>query len=250
LQTYIGVAGVIYVLLAVAAVVAVDLRILLIPAACASLGFVAAGLVIFRHLRGALMIPWPALPDGAQERGVIVIESTPLPFQGYDQELVVAVRARHVLELLACSILAGLTLYVMIFSNVVGSTSDGLQIGAFEAEIICGAGLAVLLLSLRWFLERRILRKSYYTVGTQLGRDPGFLRRGITYQFFDDKHDRRGGRGPLWGRGQDNAVLVLYDPKDPDSNTSHGGFLFHRFNVALIPSRHRQTSNASSTRAD
>ena len=196
--------------------IAVDLRIVLIPTACASLILVATGFLVFRRLSGALSIPWP------------------------DQELIVAVHTRHLIELLASSVLAGTTLYFMVLSHIFGESPDGVQIGAYEAELICGAGLAVLLLSLRWFAERLVLRRSHYTIGYLLGRDPGFFRRGITCQFFDNNHERRGGRGPLWGRAKDNAVLVLYDPKDPDSNVAHGGFLFHRFAIFLIPSRKRQ----------
>lgn len=148
-------------------------------------------------------------------------------------------RVHHLLELLACVALSGIALYVMIFIPITGAESAGLRIGAYEAELICGIGLAVLMVTLQWFVERRVLHRSHYTVGTLLSRDPGFFRRGITYQFRDDKGERRGGSGPLWGRGNDNAVLVLYDPNDPDSNTAHGAFLFHKFSVTLIPSRHR-----------
>jgi len=149
-------------------------------------------------------------------------------------------RVRHLLELLACVGLSGIALYVMIFIPITGAGSAGLRIGAYEAELICGIGLAVVLVTLHWFVERRVLHRRHYTIGTLLTRDPGFFRRGITYQFRDNKGERRGGRGPLWGHGNDNAVLVLYDPDDPDSNTVAGAFLFHKFSVTLIPSRNRQ----------
>jgi hypothetical protein len=191
-------------------------------------------------MSGALAIPWPATASNAEPQGTLVIEGAPLPFQGYDQELIVMLRVRHLSELLACVGLSGLTLYVMIFVPIAGAGRAELRIGPYEAELICGTGLAVVLISLRWFVERRILHRSHYTVGTLLGRDPGFFRRGITYQFRDNKGERRGGRGPLWGHGNDNAILVLYDPDDPDSNTAHGAFLFHKFSVTLIPSRHRR----------
>jgi hypothetical protein len=236
LQAHTRVISVVYVILAAVAVVAVDLRVVLIPAAGAALCLFGGGLIVFRRLSGALAIPWPADKTGSESFAVVVIEDTPLPFQGYDQELIVAVHARHMIELLACSLLAGATLYLMLFSNLI----DGARIGAYEAEIICFAGLAVLIVNLHWFVERLFLRRSYYTVGTLLSRDPGFLRRGITYQFIDHKGERRGGAGPLWGRGQDNSILVLYDPNDPDTNVAHGGFLFHKFAIVLIPARNRQ----------
>lgn len=229
-----------YILLAAISVVAIDLRIVLIPAACASLALAAGGALVFRRMSGALAIPWPAMSSSSESQGILVVDGAPLPFQGYDQELIVTLRVRHLLELLACVGLSGITLYVMIFVPIAGAGSAELQIGAYEAELICGIGLAVVLVTLRWFVERRVLHRSHYTIGTLLGRDPGFFRRGVTYQFRDNKGERRGGRGPLWERGNENAVLVLYDPDDPDSNTAHGAFLFHKFSVTLIPSRHRQ----------
>jgi hypothetical protein len=242
--------GVIYVIVAAIAVVAIDLRIVLIPAACASLGLTVGGLVVFRRLSGALALPVPAREDHAELQGSIIIEGTPLTFQGYDQELIVAVRVQHLVELLTCTALAGLALYLMVFSPLIGRSNSELEIGGYEAELICGTGLAVLLVSLRWFQERWRLRSGSYAIGYLLAVDPGFLRRGITYQFFAPPGERRGGHGPPWGRPNDNAVLVLYDPKNPDTNVAHGGFVFHRFALALIPSRNRQQNSPTNVQAD
>ncbi len=235
--------GVVYVVVAAISVIAIDLRIVLIPAACASLALTLGGLIVFRRLRGALALPVPAREDHAELEHPIVIEGTPLAFQGYDQELIVAVRVQHLVELLACTALAGLAFYLMTFSPLVGRSNSELEIGGYEAELICGAGLAVLLVSVRWFQERWRLRSSAYAIGYLLTVDPGFFRRGITYQFFAPPGERRGGHGPLWGRPNDNAVLVLYDPKNPDTNVAHGGFVFHKFALALIPSRTRQQNS-------
>jgi hypothetical protein len=240
LQTTTRVVGVFYILLAAVSVVFIDLRIVLIPTASGCIILLLAGFLVFRRLSGALAIPWPASSRDSQPQGVIVIEETALPFEGYDQELIVAVHVSHLPELLACVALSAAALWVMIFVPNIEEGVFGLQIGAYEVELICGIGLAVLVVSVRWFAERRILSRSHYTVGILLTRDPGFLRRGITYQYWDNKHDRQGGQGPLWGRGSDNAVLVLYDPKNPDQSTTHGAFLFHRFRLALIPARGRQ----------
>jgi hypothetical protein len=245
LQTTARVVAVFYILLAALSVVLIDLRIVLVPAAYASIILTIAGFLVFRRLSGALAIPWPARRD-SQSQSVIVIEETALPFEGYDQELIVAVQVRHLPELLACVALSAAALWVMVFVPNVEAGVAALQIGAYEAELICGIGLAVLVVGLRWFSERRILSRSRYTVGILLTRDPGFLRRGITYQYWDNERDRRGGQGPLWGRGSDNAVLVLYDPKNPDQSTTHGAFLFHKFRLALIPARGRRETTVNS----
>lgn len=237
--------GVVYAAIAAIAVIAIDLRIVLIPTACVSIALTLAGLIVFRRLSGALALQVPAREDHAEVEAPVVIEGTPLSFQGYDQELIVAVRVQHLVELLGCSALAGIALYLMALSPLFRRPGSELDIGAFEAEFICGAGFAVLLVSLRWFQERWRLRSSAYAIGLLLSVDPGFFRRGITYQFFDHQGERRGGHGPLWGRPNDNAVLVLYDPKNPDTNVAHGAFLFHKFALALIPSRRRQRNSAA-----
>ena len=239
MQTYASVVSIIYISLAAFAVVAIDLRIVLIPTACASLLLFAAGLIAFRRWRAAISIRWPVSVGDTESTGTVVIEGTACPFQGYEQELIVIVQPRHSVELLACVTLAGITFYLMIFGQIDINNPAGLRIGAFQAEFICGVGLAVLIANLRWFVERLFLRRSRYSIGTMLGRDPGFFHRGITYQFRDDKGERRGGRGPLWGSERDNAALILYDPSNPDSNTVHGAFLFHKFSIGLIPARQR-----------
>jgi len=241
--------SVVYVVAAAIAVIAIDLRIVLIPAACASLVLTSGGLIVFRRLSGALALPVAARKDHADLQHSIVIEGTELAVQGYDQELIVAVRVQHLVELLACAALAGLALYLMAFSPLIGRSNSELEIGGYEAELICGAGLAVLLVSLRWFQERWRLSSSAYAIGYLLTVDPGFFRRGITYQFFDRKGERRGGHGPLWGRPNDNAVLVLYEPKDPDTNIAHGAFVFHKFALALIPSRGRLRNSQTNPQA-
>jgi len=169
-----------------------------------------------------------------------VIDGAPCPFQGYEQSLLVVVRVRNLLELLACVALAATALYVMIFVPFSWESPPGPRIDLFQVELILMAGLVVLLASLRWFGERRFLRRSRFALGTILGKDPGFFRRGITYQFFDHRGERRGGRGSLKGGSEgDNAVLVLYDPREPDANVPHGAFHFHRFGVGLLPGRRR-----------
>jgi hypothetical protein len=95
-------------------------------------------------MSGAVAIPWAALASDVEPQGAVVIEGAPMPFRGYDQELIVMVRVHHLLELLVCIVLSGITLYVMIFVPRVGASSTALQIGAYGAEFICGVGLAVL----------------------------------------------------------------------------------------------------------
>jgi len=156
LSGHAGVVAIVYVVLSAVAVVVIDLRLVLIPTACAVLGLIVGGFVIFHPLRTGIVVAWPAQPDP-----VIVINGQPCPFQGYEQDFVVAVKVRRLAELFGCCLLASGALYVMLSAHGTGET--GAQIAGFEAEIICICGLVVLLASLRWFTERRFLRRSHRT---------------------------------------------------------------------------------------
>jgi hypothetical protein len=236
LPGHAGVAAIVYVVLSAIAVVVIDLRLVLIPTAGTVLGLIVGGFVIFRPLRTGVVVAWPAQSDPENQQVVIVINGQPCPFQGYEQDLVVAVRVRRLAELFSCCLLSGGALYFMFSAHGTGETVS--QIGGFEAEIICICGLVILLTSLRWFTERRFLRRSRIALGSILAMDPGFFRQGLTYQFFDQQGDRRGGKGPLI-KPNDNAVLVLYWPSDADVNTAHGSFAFHDFSVGLLPGRRK-----------
>ncbi len=235
LSGHAGAVAVAYVVLSAISVVAIDLRLILIPTSIAVLGLILGGFVVFRPLRTGVVLPWPARENPAEEQLVVIINGQACPFQGYEQDLVVAVRVRHLAELFACCLLASVSLYLILTGKVRETAS---QIGAFEAEIICICGLLALLTSLRWFTERRFLRLSRVAFGSFLAIDPGFIRQGLAYQFFDQRGERRGGRGPL-SRAGDTAVLVLYWPRDADVNVPHGAFAFHNFQIGLLPGRRK-----------
>ena len=74
-----------YVLLAAVSVVVIDLRLALIPAACASIALLVGGLAVFRRWRIALTIPWPSVKEEIEPQGVVIIDGRPCPFQGYEQ---------------------------------------------------------------------------------------------------------------------------------------------------------------------
>ncbi|MFZ0734093.1 MAG: hypothetical protein WAM79_17360 [Candidatus Sulfotelmatobacter sp.] len=241
METYARPVAVAYVLLAALSVVAIDLRIALVPAGVAALLLFAGGLIALRPLRLATAIPWPALLETPDiDAPVVIIEGTPCPFQGYEQELVVIIGLRRWMELLTCVALALASLYAMLFLPVEWKIPGDVSVGIFGAEIACGVGLAVLIASLRWFVERCFLRRARYTIGTIIGRDQGFIHSGVAYQFLDHQHERRGGHGPLRGRESDNAVLVLYDRRNSDQNIPPGAFMFHSFRLHVVPSRRRR----------
>jgi hypothetical protein len=236
LQTHGGVISVVYFVLAGLSLVFVDVRYLFIPSTIISIVLFASGFLVFRHWSGAFAIPWPANTSEEPVPSGVVIEGTPCPFRGYDQELIVALRVRRFPELVATVALSAAALYGMVSDSMTAAPflHDS---GFFVLEFLYGLGWLCLLLNLRWFTERRFLQGSYQSIATVLTMDPGFFKSGNTYQSFDREMNRRGGRGPLWGLGNDNAFIVFYDPHDPDRNTVHGGFLFHGFGVALIPKR-------------
>jgi hypothetical protein len=241
LYKHIGVVGVLYALLAAIAVIAIDLRIVLMPTACAVLLLGGAGLALF-PLRGGTVLPWPAMVGEDENATVIVLNGKPCPFQGYEQELLIEIRPSHLPELLACLIVAAATLYVVLTNRLMDAS--GIQIGAYEAEIICIAGLAILTTTWRWFSERLFLRSSQITFGTILGAASGFPRMSITYQFFDEKGERWGGKGKLPSDSADNVALVLCNRRDPVRNANHGEFFFHTFHIGVLPGRRKVSTEA------
>jgi hypothetical protein len=237
--THSRLVAVIYVLLAAVSIVVIDLRLALIPTACASLLLFLGGVIVFYRWQSALTLPWPAVGNELEPESVVVIDGAPCPFQGYEQSLLVVVRTRSLLGLSAGVALAGAALYAMIFVPIRWEGPSGPRMDFFRSGADSHGWLGRTA-RLRWFGERRFLRRSRFTIGTILGKDPGFFRRGIAYQFFDHQGERRGGRGPLRrGSEEDNAVLVLYDPGDPDTNVSQAAFHFHRFSIGLLPGRRR-----------
>jgi len=224
-----------YLILVCVSLVAQDLRYAFVPAAGTIVLFFLSGFAVFRRVGGAFAIPWPASLDGTSPSEV-VIQGAPLPFRGYDQDLIITFQVRRLPELLGVASLATLTLTAILLGRV---SAEPLIHGfsLFRLEILCIAGWQFLILNLRWLSERRFLPGSHVTLGQIVSRDPGFVRAGITYQFFDDENERRGGHGPFKRETTDNAVLVFYDPKDPDRNMTQGAFRFHRFDLGLIPNQ-------------
>jgi len=243
---YAGRVFVLYVLLAAIAVVAVDLRPVLIPTAIISLAFVATGRIVFLPMRAQVRFPWPAVANAAKEPGVIIVNGEAFPRLGYEQQLLVEMSTRGLTQLLSCSILALAALYVMLSGHYKNATP--MDIGAFQAEIICISGATVLRTCLRWFEERKFLRVARFTFGSILRRNSGFVRSDTTYQFLDQNGERRGGSGPLPNDSKDNLVLVLYRPNDPDANAIQGSFAFHHFRVGLLPGRRMTAVGAGAER--
>lgn len=235
--------SVLYVVLAAVSVVVIDRRVVLIPSATVTLVLTAGGFVAFRHLRGALAIPWPAIPSTDEIQSTATIQGAALPFQGYAQEVIVIIRIRRALELTAAAFLSIAALGAMFLLLNEPSFASAVPTGVFQVEFICMVGWVVLIQSLRWFLERRFLSRSRCTIGTILGGDPGFFRRSLTYGFFDQNGERRGGQGAWPLDSHDNLVLVLYDPRDPDTSMTQRGFHFHEFSLKLIPARNRKSDH-------
>lgn len=224
--------GVVYLLLVCYSLIVQDLRSAFVPAAVTILGFCIGGLIVFHRVRGSFEISWPAAtPDSGQV--FMVIAGTPLPFLGYDQVLIINFRLRRVAELAVLAALSAVTLAIVSLGRV---SAEPLIHGwsLFYLELVCMAVASFLLLSARWFNERIFLSRSRISFAEILSRDPGLLRAGITYQFFDDSSNRRGGHGPIVSN-DDNASLVFYDAKNPDINCPFSAFRFHKFTVNLVP---------------
>jgi hypothetical protein len=227
-----------YATLASIALIAIDLRVVLIPTACIAIALGIGGFAVF-SLRRRSLVPLPAWSGEAGETLAIVINEEPYPLQGYEQELLIEVHPRHFNELLACLLLAVATLYVTLTGSE-GPEGFDSYIGGYLAEVICIAGGLTFLTAWRFFSERYFLRSSLVGIGTILAINPGFHRRAITYQFSDQKGKRRGGSGKFWKDRADSVVLVMFNRRDPDANAIHYDFIFHSFRIRLLPGRRKQ----------
>ena len=119
-----------------------------------------------------------------QELPPLVIAGAALSFQGYDQGFGGnAARSTFPGTGSLLTFLQSVALYVMTASSCRCGGSEQLKHWRVRGEFISAASLAVLLLSLRWFMERRALRYSHYTIGTILGRDPDFSGAGSRTNF-------------------------------------------------------------------
>jgi hypothetical protein len=232
-NAHIRLSAVVYVALASLSLLIEDARIVLVPAAIASIVLFVLGFVIFRRWTGAFTLPWPA---SLAEESVpeIIIAGTPCNQQPYDQELLVGFKVQRLPELTATIVLAALFLCGTLFNRL---SAEPLIHGfnLFGLELVYLFAFAVPAMNLRWFAERRVLHKSYSSLGVISSRNPGFHQPEVIYEFRDHNSDRRGGRSQLGRSGTDNAVIVFFKPDNPDENIAQGAFQFHKFEVRLVP---------------
>jgi hypothetical protein len=88
-------------------------------------------------------------------------------------------------------------------------------------------------IAMTWFFERIRLASSGIAIGSFDPRTGG-------YTFCDQHGARHGGtRKPIPPRPDDNICVVFYGRKNPESNTSSAGLMFHRL--------HLQASHAGTT---
>jgi hypothetical protein len=91
--------------------------------------------------------------------------------------------------------------------------------------VLAFASIVPVTIAAMWFFERTRLARSKVTIGSL---DP--LTGGYT---FRDQHGAQfgGTRKPVSPKPQDNICVVFYGPKNPDTNTSSAGLLFHRLRI-------------------
>jgi hypothetical protein len=223
--------------------IAGDLGLSVVPVAILSLLLFILGIAVFPQRATTFILQWPAI--ASDENLVATIDNTQYPILGYEQELILSVKIRNGLKLLATVVLSAVSLY-FVTAGTLSLESElrrpfGALIATFALEFLLYGGAIVLLTNARWCDERRFLKGSHCAIADVISHDNGLRGGGIRYQFFDHNGERRGGYGPFWGNGTDTVVLAFYDPKNPDRNSAHNSFVFHKCNLAgLIPKRDRQ----------
>jgi len=226
---------VIYGLLVAVAVIAEDLRYAFIPACIAVVIFLVAGCVLFPRRQAAVQFPLPATPsDGALWQPVRLCNMEVVP-QPYPQRLTCLLQLHHVPQLIACGLLALITLSVLTHGKASFASFSSGGAAIFRIEFAAIGGLIVLITAFLWMTEARILKVAAMTLGAITGRGSDLRFTRAMYEFRDAVGERRGGYAPVFGKDADNAVVVFYDPTNPDRHVTHRQLMFHRFLVRVDP---------------
>lgn len=191
-------------------------------AAFATVGFLAVGFAVFPSHKAELTLP--VGPFGPQECGrrfrFIGLEIEGSPFQ---QQYVCRIRLRRWLPLLLSAAVATMSFLVV--------ASDVPLLPVLRRRLLIGqawwlATLLALSFSSRWYSERVLLSRAAVALGM-----PGYAGDGtVAYNFFDQAGERRGAiEKDVDERAPDDAILVIFDVRDPDRNRSSRGFFFHEF---------------------
>jgi hypothetical protein len=196
-------------------------------AAMATLGFLLVGFAMFPHRDATLDFSFgPFPPEVCGHRFVIVglaVEASP-----FRKMYVCRLPIRNGAILILSGLLALATVIVVASDVPLMTYLHGG--GVFLAEICLIALALALHVSTRWYQEQILLSHAHVT----LGSTSSVGAKTLAYQFFDAAGERRGGiERDFFSRSADDALLIFYDARDPDRNSSSRGFMFR--DLAVMP---------------
>jgi O-antigen ligase len=220
-----------YVLLFAACAVLDNLAPAFLVTAVISIVLLLAGIAYFPRFLSGVKVAIPnAQEDGSHS---VTFAEADIPLRPYVQVAICTLSPRHIPELAACGIICIATI-VVVTSGVASYRSLLLGWGLFALEGACMAGAGVLLLCLRWADECRMLRRSHATLAPVTAVQSSMAHQHLTYEFADSAGVRFGGYTRVFGEQAQNAVIVFFDPSNPDENRAHCSLNFHRIQVRSI----------------
>jgi hypothetical protein len=160
--------------------IAGDLGLSVVPVAILSLLLFILGIAVFPQRATTFILQWPAI--ASDENLVATIDNTQYPILGYEQELILSVKIRNGLKLLATVVLSAVSLY-FVTAGTLSLESElrrpfGALIATFALEFLLYGGAIVLLTNARWCDERRFLKGSHCAIADVISHDNG-LRGGF-----------------------------------------------------------------------
>ncbi len=232
-QGKFGLAAVAYVVLFGACAVLDDLAPAFLLTAAVSLVFLLAGIAFLPRIRPAIKVAIASAGEGDSDAIPIRIAETEIPMRPYVQIATCTLTLRHIPELVASGLLAIGTIAV-VASGAASYRTLLVNWGLFALEGACIAGAVILLMCLRWANECWLLRRAHAVLAPITGMESGLAYRQARYEFSDSAGNRFGGYSRIFGESAENAVVVFYEPTNPDENRAHCSLNFRRLRIHAV----------------
>jgi hypothetical protein len=215
----------------------VDLRPALLICSIISLLSLLVGAALFPRAKVGFLIPLPT-DDEVSNDPPAIIAGEEFRVSPYKKSVACMLKLSGFHKLLPISALSVACPYWLLTGHYSSAELLSPGAGMYRVETIGFTGFFVLFQSLAWLQECWILRRANIAVGYVIGTQWGNVRETATYNFFDDKGERRGGRCPLVSSridgSSDDCLVVFYDRTDPDENVASPALRFHKLQTVLV----------------
>lgn len=240
----LGFAALAYLLMFATCAVLDDFKPAFLLTAAVSVLLLLAGAALFPRTQAAFRIGIPNVGEDDSDFHSLHLAGTQIALRPYVQVATCILSLRHVPELVACAVLSIATI-VVVSSGMASYESLLLSWGLFVLEGACIAGAIVLLTCLQWADECLVLKRSHATVAPITGMHSTLAyHQQLSYEFVEGSGNRFGGYARVLGGTPENAVVVFYDPNNPDNNRAHLSLIFHRIRIHSVAASRLASASA------